>query len=365
MSVNSSKAVAASKPVLDGPVEAQKPAVDYEALDPVKTHMVAELKHRVPLTSCRVDPTSRFIVAGAEDLDVQVWDYKTKAKRTLTGHTSWVRSFDFSADGNTLYSACWGGDIKVWDLREAEPKAKLTIPAHKGSARWVRVSPDQTKLATCGNDLLVKVWDLKSGKLLQSFSGHERHVYAVDFHPQGKQLVSQDLMGVIYIWDLETGKQTRSFDASVMTGYDKKFAADMGGARDLQFSPDGSELATAGITNVVNSFAGVQDPIIMLFDWKSGQEKTRLKPDKTFQGIAWGVRYHPDGFLIGAGANRSGKGELWFRNPEESEFFHTMKLPAAARGLDLLSDARHLIVAHSDKAVRVYRMTEEEKKKQV
>ena len=42
-----------------------------------------------------------------------------------------------------------------------------------------------------------------------------------------------------------------------------------------------------------------------------------------------------------------------------------MKLPAAARGLDLLSDARHLIVAHSDKAVRVYRMTEEEKKKQV
>ena len=59
------------------------------------------------------------------------------------------------------------------------------------------------------------------------------------------------------------------------------------------------ELATAGITNVVNSFAGVQDPIIMLFDWKSGQEKTRLKPDKTFQGIAWGVRYHPDGFLIG------------------------------------------------------------------
>ncbi|WP_417383370.1 WD40 repeat domain-containing protein [Gimesia sp.] len=364
MSVNSSEAIAARKPILDGPVEAQKPAIDYDAVNPVKTHMVAELKHTVPLTSCRVDPTGRFIVAGAEDLDIHVWDYQTQEKRTLTGHTSWVRSFDFSADGNTLYSACWGGDIKVWDLREAEPKTKMTIAAHKGSARWVRVSPDHTKLATCGNDLLVKVWDLKTGKLLQSFAGHERHVYAVDFHPEGTQLVSQDLMGVINIWDLETGKQVRSLDASVMTGYDKKFAADMGGARDLQFSPDGSELATAGITNVVNSFAGIQDPIIVLFDWKSGKEVTRLKPDKTFEGIAWGVRYHPEGFLIGAGANRSGKGELWFRKPGENEFFHTMKLTTAARGLDLLHDAKHLIVAHSHGAVRVYRMTEEKKPKQ-
>lgn len=363
MSVNNSEAVAASKPVLNDAIEARKPGVDYDAIDPVKTHKVAELKHTVPLTSCRVDPTGRFIVAGAEDLDIHVWDYESKTKRTLQGHTSWVRSFDFSADGNTLYSACWGGEIKAWNLLDTEPKSKLNIQAHQGSARWVRVSPDQTKLATCGNDLLVKLWDLESGKLLQSFAGHERHVYAVDFHPDGKHLVSQDLMGVIHVWDLKSGKKSRSIDASVMTGYDKKFAADMGGARDLQFSPDGSELATAGITNVVNSFAGVQDPIIMLFDWKTGQEKAKLKPDKTFQGIAWGVRYHPDGFLIGAGADRSGKGELWFRKPGENEFYHTMKLPAAARGLDLLTDSRHLIVAHSHGAVHIYRMTEEEKKK--
>ncbi|MCA9016803.1 MAG: hypothetical protein KDA77_15830, partial [Planctomycetaceae bacterium] len=224
------------------------------------------------------------------------------------------------------------------------------------------VSPDQTKLVTCGNDLLVKVWKIEDGSLLHTFAGHERHVYAADFHPDGQHLVSQDLMGVMHVWDLKAGKAVRSIDASVMTGYDNKFAADMGGARDLQFSPDGSELASAGITKVVNSFAGVQDPIIMLFDWKTGKETAQLKPDKTFQGIAWGVRFHPDGFLIGAGADRSGKGELWFRKPGEAEFFHTLKLPKAARGLDLLSDGLHLTVAHADGTARVYRMSAQAEK---
>jgi len=350
-------AVVAPKPT--DAVSAPKPSANYQTIDPAKTHAVAEFKHNFPLTSCRVSPTGRYVVAGAQDLDIHVWDLHTTEKRTLKGHTSWVRSFDFSADGSQLYSACWGGDIKFWNMADADPHPTMTIQAHTGSARWVRLSPDETRLATCGNDLLVKVWNVADGSLLQTFSGHEHHPYAVDFHPNGKHLVSQDLMGHIKIWSIESGKQEREIVASIMTGYDKKFAADMGGARDLQFSPDGKGFASAGISNVVNSFAGVQDPIIVLFDWKTGKETAQLKPEKTFQGIAWGVRYHPNGFLVGAGASRSGKGELWFHKPGEKEFFHTLKLSTAARGLDLLPDGQHLIVAHSDGAIRKYRMTAE------
>ena len=43
-------------------------------VDPVETHQVAEFKHQNPLTTLRVDPTSRFVAAGAQDLDVQLWN---------------------------------------------------------------------------------------------------------------------------------------------------------------------------------------------------------------------------------------------------------------------------------------------------
>ena len=332
--------------------------VDVNAIDPTQTHQVAEFKHEIALTALRVDPTDRFVAAGAEDLDVQLWNLEDGKRRTLKGHKSWVRSIDFSADGNRMYTACWGGRVNVWDTAEEDPKPLQTIDAHQGSARCVRVSPDGQQLATCGNDLLVKVWNLADGKLMHAFSGHARHVYGIDFHPAGEHLVSQDLMGVVNVWDLKSGKHKQRIDASVMTGYDNKFAADMGGARDLRFKPDGSQWASAGISKVSNSFAGVQDPIIVLFDWATGKETKQLKSaDSNVKGIAWGVRFHPAGFVIGAIADRNGKGELWFYRPEEEKAFHTLKLPSAARGLDLLSDHRRVAVAHADGHVRLYSMT--------
>jgi WD40 repeat protein len=326
------------------------------AVDPVETHQVAEFQHQHPLTTLRVDPTSRYLAAGAQDLDVQLWNLQDGKRQTLQGHSSWVRSIDFSTDGNQLYSACWGGVVKIWDLSLDTPEMVRSIQAHQGSARWVRISPDGKRLATCGNDLLVKVWSIETGELEQQFEGHERHVYGVDFHPDGEQLVSQDLMGNVNVWDLNSKEKQRTIDASVMTGYDNKFAADMGGARDMQFNADGSLWASAGITNVVNSFAGIQDPIIVVFDWKTGKAAQHLRAAEDFKGIAWGIRFHPQGFTIGAGADKSGKGELWFYKSDKEESFHTLKMKSAARALDLVGDHR-LAVAHADGYARLYQMT--------
>ncbi|MGI9444000.1 MAG: WD40 repeat domain-containing protein, partial [Rubripirellula sp.] len=277
----------------------------------------------------------------------------------LAGHKSWVRSIDFSADGQLMYTACWGGTIKIWDLSHEIPGMKRSFQAHQGAARWVRLSPDGKRIATSGNDLLVKLWNAENGDLEQQFSGHDRHVYGVDFHPDGQHLVSQDLMGNVVVWDLKTNKKQRTIDASVMTGYDKKFAADMGGARDMQFNSDGALWASAGITKVVNSFAGIQDPIIVVFDWMTGETKRQLRAADKFKGVAWGVRFHPEGFTIGAGAEKSGKGEIWFYNDDQDTAFHTVATKSAARAVDLVGKER-LAVAHADGSVRLYQMTVKE-----
>lgn len=333
--------------------------ISMEAIDPIQTHQIAEFKHERPLTTLSVDPTFCRVATGAEDLDIQLWNLDDGGRQTLKGHKSWVRSIDFSADGNRLYSACWGGEFKIWDISKKVPSMIRGIQAHQGSARWVRVSPDGKRLATCGNDLLVKVWNVENGKLEQQFEGHQRHVYAVDFHPDGQHLVSQDLMGIVIVWNLETGEKQRTIDASMMTGYDKKFAADMGGARDLQFNADGSFLASAGITKVSNSFAGIQDPIIVVFDWKTGKPTRQLRAAEKFKGIAWGIRFHSQDLTIGAGAEKSGKGELWFYKPDSDEAFHTFAMKSAARSLDLVGEDR-LAVAHADGYLRLYSMTSPE-----
>ena len=112
-----------------------------------------------------------------------------------------------------------------------------------------------------------------TAKPIRTLDGHASHVYNVAFHPDGKRLVSCDLKGVVKDWNLNTGTSERELDAKTLWKYDPGFMADIGGARAMTFSADGTQLACAGITNVSNAFAGVGNPAVVLFDWKDGKSQ--------------------------------------------------------------------------------------------
>src|SRR5207253_1397967 len=152
-----------------------------------------------------------------------------------------------------------------------------------------------------------------------------------------------------------TGTVVRDLDAAVLYKYDTGFRADIGGVRSMAFDAAGALLACAGITEVTNAFAGVGKPLIVLFDWASGKRKQALVPKENFQGTAWGVAFHPLGFIIGVGGGSGGA--LWFWKPDQAQAFHTVKLPMNARDLSLHPDGERVAVAFADGAVRVYRMT--------
>ena len=86
-------------------------------VDPVQTRMVQELKHNSPLISCRIDPSGRFVFAGAQDNTIQRWELATgKELHTFTGHSHVVRSVVFSPDGRTALSGSLDRTLKVWDV---------------------------------------------------------------------------------------------------------------------------------------------------------------------------------------------------------------------------------------------------------
>jgi WD40 repeat protein len=220
--------------------------------------------------------------------------------------------------------------------------------------RALAVSPDGKVLASCGNDHLVKLWSAADGKLIRELAGHTCHVYNIAFHPSGHSLASADLNGIVKHWDLVKGTALQNFDAGVLHKYDTTFQADIGGIRSMAFNADGSLLACAGITNVSNAFAGVGNPLVVLFDWQTGKRKQLLVPKEGFQGTAWGVAFHPAGFIVGVAGGNGGLLSFW--KPEQGPAFFALKLPNNARDLDLHPDGRRLAIAFFDGAVRLYDM---------
>ena len=325
-------------------------------MDVTKTHVAHDLVHNSPLMSCRFSPDGKYVFAGAEDYNV--WRFEVSGEAKVAYPTdAWVRSIAFCQDGATLITGGYDGRLTWWPVDAAEPKPVRAIDAHKGWIRAITVSPDGNQLASVGNDLVVRIWDTATGKLLHELSGHESHVYNVAFHPtESAHLVTGDLMCNVIHWELPSGKQLRTWKAESLQKYDKTFVATIGGFRGMTFTPDGSQLVCCGITNVSNAFAGVGNPSVVVFDWKSNEQTVEHLSKGKLRGVAWGVEAHEDGTVIAATGGSGGY--LLFWKPGEVNEFHNLKLKDVCRDLDLSSDGLHLATAHYNGHVSVCRMDE-------
>ena len=64
------------------------------------------------------------------------------------------------------------------------------------------ISPDATLVAAGSLDTIVRIWDVKSGTLLQRLQGHKDSIYSVAFTSDGKGLVSGSLDKSVKYWDV-------------------------------------------------------------------------------------------------------------------------------------------------------------------
>ena len=60
----------------------------------------------------------------------------------------------------------------------------------KTEVNGVAFSPDGERLASAGGDGTVKIWNSRTGKVIQTFAAHTDSVVSVAFHPDGKHLAS-------------------------------------------------------------------------------------------------------------------------------------------------------------------------------
>jgi WD40 repeat protein len=106
----------------------------------------------------------------------------------LKGHSHYVTSVSWSADGKQLASGSWDKRVGIWDM---ERKELITfLKGHSGSVESVSWSPTGHQLASGSHDHSVGIWDMERQELITFLKGHLSTVNSVEWSSSGKQLAS-------------------------------------------------------------------------------------------------------------------------------------------------------------------------------
>ena len=125
----------------------------------------------VQFLSLAVDPSGEIVTAGSMDpFHIYAWNLQSgKLLDVLTGHEGPVCSLAYQSSGGTLASASWDGTVKLWDLYKGNvPTESLQ---HTADVVCVACRPDGKEICTGTIGGILSFWDVENAKLKFEIDG--------------------------------------------------------------------------------------------------------------------------------------------------------------------------------------------------
>ncbi|XP_062329941.1 autophagy-related protein 16-1 isoform X1 [Osmerus eperlanus] len=210
------------------------------------------------ITSIEFDSTGSYLLAASNDFASRIWtvdDYRLR--HTLTGHSGKVLSARFLLDNARIVSGSYDRTLKLWDLRSKvcmktvfagsscndivcteqcvmsghfDKKVRFwDIRAESivrelellGKVTSLDLNHDRTELLACSRDDLIKIIDLRTNAVRQTFSAPNFKCGAdwtrVTFSPDGSYVAAGSADATLYVWNTLTGKLDCTLDKNHST----------------------------------------------------------------------------------------------------------------------------------------------------
>jgi WD40 repeat protein len=300
------------------------------------------------LTDIRISPDNSYVITTSEKRVAKLWKIPSGRQfMTLRGYlndideailddsymywVAFINEIKLSPDGKYLAIGKTGNNARLMDLRTG--KLVRTFRGHENIVISLDFSPDGKYLATGSADGTTRIWEVETGRMVRSLPEGTSNIpdFSVDFSPDGNWIAVGSWDGLVRIWDVRTGKLIRAIRAH-----------DDASPYSVQFSHNGLYIVSGGL-----------DGKLKVFEIDTGLEFRELIGHTDVVSC---IRRHPDGKLM-VTTSWDGRVKIWDigTGMQVSRFTaHDTKVQA----LDIDATGKYIVTGADDNTAKLWDLTD-------
>lgn len=288
--------------------------------------------HKGPVTQVAWSEDGQRFLSGGEDGKLAWWDKDGHNLGAVHAEKA-IRQAGWLVHGACIYSIDEDHSLAVWQTVDA-----ANIPVYAGHQGFIAphsltFSPDQQLIASGGSDNTTKVWDLKNGKILNSFPHDgqgqgQGQVWGLEFLSDNKTLlIGENGKKSIQLWDFYSDKVIYTFTGHTIS------------IEDISVSDKGQLAASASGDNSVKVWDVTRDQVLYTLE-------------KAHSGKVYAVAFSPDGKILasGGGDNRIA---LW--NTADRTLIRSINTESTVNSIAFSpKDGISLVTAQNDNTLKLW-----------
>jgi WD40 repeat protein/serine/threonine protein kinase len=168
--------------------------------------------HAGPVLALAIDRDSSAVLSASADATAKLWNARTGSlAASLEGHRAPIWSAVIAPDGHRFLTSSWDGTARLWDGSGVE--AALLVSGGGERMNDAVFAPDGVTVASGGEDGAVRLWSSSADVRLRPLLIRDgRTVVHVQFGPDSARLLAVTKDHVATIWDVASGRELESLE---------------------------------------------------------------------------------------------------------------------------------------------------------
>lgn len=167
--------------------------------------MLRQMKqHQAAVRTTTWTADGLHVISGSDDKKILVSDLATEeiVWSSKNHHSDYVRAIDYHSSSPAIFaSGSYDHSVAMWDYRQSQPVWNVD---HGKPVEYCLFAPSGNIVITAGGNE-IKMWDvLNGGRLMHSFSNHNKNITSLCMDSSSSRLLSAGLDGHVKVYSLQT-----------------------------------------------------------------------------------------------------------------------------------------------------------------